>query len=452
MRTLLEISKSGLRSAERSLSVTANNIVNADTPGYTRQRVDKNPIGQQMTGYHTGLGVNITQVTRLRNEMNDVLMNEKRQDMAYMQNKAGIFEQLEASMVSDSGNDLDLSISSLLDTFSELSSDPQDMSVRYSLITKAQQLTSKFSDISSNIDRTSELVRESAGATINGINGLLSQIHDLNGSIAQGQSAGNPDHTSLDLRVQKLEELAEMVDFETNYIENGVVEIRIGGVKVLDSTQSYPMKGEINDVDKEFKIRLQNGKLINPEGGQLGAELEMYQVEIPGIRERMDELAETIVQEFNAIHQTGYGLEDDTLRNFFDPSATTASDIRVNQILIDNPAHVAASDTAFEAGNGAIAVQIAELRDQQIIEGRKLVDYSLDLISTPGIELSGLNTQIESRDSEIQMLQTQQQREAGVNIDEELSLMIQYQNAYQGAAKVLGAAQEMYDTLISIMR
>jgi flagellar hook-associated protein 1 FlgK len=59
---------------------------------------------------------------------------------------------------------------------------------------------------------------------------------------------------------------------------------------------------------------------------------------------------------------------------------------------------------------------------------------------------------MEARDSEIQMLKTQQERESGVNIDEELSLMIKYQNAYQGAAKAMQAAQQMYDTLLSIVR
>ena len=50
------------------------------------------------------------------------------------------------------------------------------------------------------------------------------------------------------------------------------------------------------------------------------------------------------------------------------------------------------------------------------------------------------------------MLTNQQEREAGVNVDEELSMMIQYQNAYQGAARVMSAAQQMYDTLIGLTR
>jgi len=59
---------------------------------------------------------------------------------------------------------------------------------------------------------------------------------------------------------------------------------------------------------------------------------------------------------------------------------------------------------------------------------------------------------MEARESEIHMLEVQQEQEAGVNVDEELSLLINYQNAYQGAARVMRVAQEMYDTLLSITR
>ena len=86
------------------------------------------------------------------------------------------------------------------------------------------------------------------------------------------------------------------------------------------------------------------------------------------------------------------------------------------------------------------------------MDGRKFSDFAIGLISEPGSELSNLRSQIDAREAEINMLKTQQEREAGVNIDEELSLMIQYQNAYQGAAKVMTAAQDMYDTLINIVR
>ncbi|MCC5913840.1 MAG: flagellar hook-associated protein FlgK [Balneolaceae bacterium] len=451
MRTLFEISKSGLRSAERSLSVTSNNVINADTPGYSRQRVDKSPIGMQLTGYHAGLGVNIDSVTRLRNEMTDVLINEKKQDMGYLSEKARIYEQLEAGMASDSMGDLDLRIGRLFDTFSELSADPQDFSVRNNVITEAIQLTDKLADTDRNLDRSSQQVKESAVKSVDSINNILRDLNTLNSAIKNGAAKGQPDHSSLDLQVKKLDELSELTNFEQQVSETGALEIRINGIKVLDENKATHIKPEINDVDKNFRLRLDNGKVINVTSGKLGAEIEMYEKEIPELKNRLDQIAETLVNEFNAIHSSGYGLEDNTARNFFNPDATTASDIKVNDFLITNQQHIAASTVPGEAGNGNIAADLADLRNEILVGGRKLVDFSVDLISTPGSLLSSVRSEVEARDSEINMLEIQQERESGVNIDEELSLMIQYQNAYQGSARVMQAAQQMYDTLISIV-
>lgn len=103
MNRLFEISKSGLASAQRSLTVTSNNIVNADSPGYTRQRVDKMPVGLNTGMTSIGLGVNISTATRLRNDMNDVLTNQKRQEFGFMNYKSQVYERLQATMTTDSG-------------------------------------------------------------------------------------------------------------------------------------------------------------------------------------------------------------------------------------------------------------------------------------------------------------------------------------------------------------
>jgi flagellar hook-associated protein 1 FlgK len=456
MKALFEIAKSGLRSANRSLSVTSNNIVNADTPGYSRQRIEKSPDGMQLDQAHVGLGVNVEQVNRLRDEMNDVLLNKKQQDMGYLQKKAEVYEKLEASMVSDYGEDLDSQVSGLFDNFSDLASNPQDVSVRNNLISETQKFTSKMRETSQNIDETTDLVRDFAGKTLDAINGLLKDINELNGSIQQGEAKGQPDHTSLDHRVAKLNELSELVDFESQVTETGAVRIQIGGHSVVDENKAYPLKAEVDNVNNRFRLRLGSGHVVKPTGGRLGAEIEMYEEGIPDLKKKLDNLASTLVDEFNSLHSSGYGLEDNTQRDFFDPSGTTASSIQLNQTLVDNPNHIASSSVAGEAGNGEIASDIAALRNKKVIgdatNNQKLTDYTVGVISEPGVKLSGINSTIDARDSEIQMLKKQQEETAGVNIDEELSRMIKFQNAYQGAAKVMSSAQQMYDTLISIVR
>lgn len=452
MRTLFEIGKSGLRTAERSLSVTSNNITNANTPGYTRQRVEQSPVGMQKTLFHTGLGVNITEVTQMRDKMNDLLLNQKRQDMGFLKEQARVYQQLETTMSTDTGNDIDLRMSRLFDAFTQLSSDPQDLSVRNNLLSEATQLTAKLSNINQTLERTSALTRDSAITTVGSINKLVQNISNLNKSIIQASGRGIPDHASMDIRIQKLAQLAELVDYEVTMGDNDAVLLDVGGIKVLDENRAIPFKPEIDDTTKTFRLRLENGKILESFSGKLGAEIEMYQKGIPEMKERLDLLTSTLVTEFNHIHSQGYGLEDDTIRNFFDPQFATAAEIRVNEAILQNNKHIAASSVAFEAGNGDLAVQMAELRDQPVINGRKIVDYSVDLVSMAGTKLNDLTPRIEAGDSEIQMLTILQEQEAGVNIDEELSMMIQYQNAYQGSARVMLAAQKMYDTLIGLMR
>jgi flagellar hook-associated protein 1 FlgK len=62
-----------------------------------------------------------------------------------------------------------------------------------------------------------------------------------------------------------------------------------------------------------------------------------------------------------------------------------------------------------------------------------------------------LESNVELRSSELDLLKNQDQQVSGVNMDEELSKMIQYQQGYQGAAKIMQSAQLMYQSLMSIL-
>lgn len=451
MNRLFEISKSGLASAQRSLTVTSNNIVNADSPGYTRQRVDKMPVGLNTGMTSIGLGVNISTATRLRNDMNDVLTNQKRQEFGFMNYKSQVYERLQATMTTDSGGDLDVRISRFFDMFSELANDPQDISVRNSLISEAQQLTSKFMNIDQSLSDTGELVADTALTTITDINNLLRDIQALNESVVQSTHRGAVDSTSLDIRVKKLEELAQLVDFTQMNANSGAVEIRIGGIRVLDDEHILELRSEVSPNDQQFKVRAAGGTIIDIKGGELGAQIDMYTNNIPDFRSKLDELANTLVTEINSIHSSGFGLNDGVGRDFFVASGNQAGTISINPDLTSNPENIAASTISGEAGNGELASQINELRNAGLINGRKLVDQTIEIISTPGSEVYSLTSQMETNEAEIAMLQTQQERQSGVNIDEELANMIQFQNAYQGAARVMQSARELYDTLLGIV-
>jgi hypothetical protein len=100
-------------------------------------------------------------------------------------------------------------------------------------------------------------------------------------------------------------------------------------------------------------------------------------------------------------------LTDTIGRDFFVASGTQAGTITINPDLIANPDHIAASAIAGEAGNGDVAFQINELRNASLIDGRKIVDQTIEIISAPGSEIYSLASQMETNEAEIAMLQTQ---------------------------------------------
>jgi flagellar hook-associated protein 1 len=452
MKALFEISKSGLRTAERSLAVTAHNIVNADTDGYSRQRVDKFAMDQKLTGFRTGLGVYMSGTTRLRDELTDTQMHDKRNSLGFMSQQSRVYEQLEASLASETGGDLDARINKLFNMFSELSSDPQDNAVRNNLVVEARQLTEKFHELSRNVTRTSELTRDSGLGSVSQINELLRDLASLNDSVSRANASGQPDHQSLDTQVRKLAELSELVDFDLMKTDTGTLELRIGGVQVLADNRAAVLSADINETARTFALRMENGKLVKPTGGKLSADMQMYQKEIPDLLSRLDSLAATMVNQFNTIHTQGFGLNDDINRVFFDPEGVTAASIKLNPDIEFNHRNVAASSVAGEAGNGDIARRLSELRNEKILDGRKLVEFTVETIALPGTKVAEFRSAIETRETELRMLEVQQQRTSGVSLDEEMSMLIQFQNAYQGAARVMSAGQTMYDTLLSILR
>ncbi|MDI6402132.1 flagellar hook-associated protein FlgK, partial [Balneolaceae bacterium ANBcel3] len=266
MRTLFEIAKSGLYASERSLSVTANNIANADTPGYSRQRVEKSAIGQQMPGYFAGLGVNVERIERLRDDMTDKQLINKRQEMGFMQEKIRIYEMLESSLASDTGADLDMRIGSFFDAFSELSNDPQDHSVRFNLVTEAAMLTEKLGDMSLNLDRIKNLTKDSTTTLISQINDNLRDISALNKSITTSKALGRPDHASMDLQVKKIEELSQLVDIDTQEAKNGATEIFINGIQVVYGDQYRDITPSVNESLGTYEMYLGNGIQVQPQG------------------------------------------------------------------------------------------------------------------------------------------------------------------------------------------
>ena len=108
------------------------------------------------------------------------------------------------------------------------------------------------------------------------------------------------------------------------------------------------------------------------------------------------------------------------------------------------------SDSNY-AGANDIALAIADVANQQLagIDSLTLSEYAARTVSSLGQEISGCKTGSIVQSTVVDLLNTQRSEVSGVSMDEEVSNMVQYQQAYQASSRYFNVLSEMMDTPIN---
>lgn len=451
MRDIIEASRSGLQAAQKQQSVTAHNIANINTPGYSRQRTDLSPNAGTINGMSVGRGVNVDDVTRIRHELIDEQIHTQNSQLGGFEEKATALEQVESVFASGVGGDLDESIADFFNSFRQLASNPESSALREDVARKASTMTGKFHEVDSRLNEITESIVSKGQQLLDKVNELLEDLAKLNESIRQAEAKGGEDTEALDRQVAKMEELSKLIDVDTRRAENGTLEVNIGGINLVENDNAKSLTAEADPDSNIFRARLEGSKVVDLKGGQLGAVTELVQQDISSYQEELDSIAGYMVDRVNEEHSQGYNLNDDTGINFFDPDNTTASSIAINDDITEDVRTIAASSAENEPGNNDVAIAISGITDETTASGRSLHESAVGLAARAGAELNEARNGIEATQSAKNMLSNQQESISGVNLDEELTDLISQQNAYQASARVLNNSQQMFDTLLTIV-
>ncbi|MGM0587734.1 MAG: flagellar hook-associated protein FlgK [Bacteroidota bacterium] len=452
MREIFQIAKRGLFANQKGLDVTGQNVANANTEGYSRQRVNLSPEAFRKGNLQVGLGVEIEDIERLRSDQLDRQIRSKESEIGYLDQRKQILAQLENIFATDTDGDLDIKVNELFDSFSRLTSNPEDESLRSNVIRSSQNLAETFNRLDRNLNQVKERIGDTTETLVTKVNQLLKEIASLDRDITSGEGEGqSSNNKALDLRTRKLNELSELVDTSITIDENKSATVSVGGLVLVQNGQARTLEAEINPSLDINRIRIEGSKVLNNIGGRLGATIESFTEDVGAYSDRLDNLAKTIVEEVNNIHSSGYTLNNTTGLDLFDAGNTTAESISVNSQVSSDPDNVAASSQPNEPGNAEKALALADLRnDDTVFSGQTFSEFAVNMSTSIGSELNAAASQLETTSSAQTLLENQQESVAGVNIDEELTNLIQYQNAYQASARVLSTARQMFDSLLTI--
>ena len=453
MSNLLEIGKSGILANQRALDVTGQNISNAANPDYSRRRVELQEQAFREGNRYLGLGVKVDDLTRFRSEITDERIRGQESELGFTDEKQKILKQLEVVLSTDNNMDLDVRLTDFFNAFSKLAANPEDNTIRENVIREAEELTQTFGNLNAEISAIQQNAIDRADNQAAEINNLLREIASLNQNVTAGEGEGvESDFDSIDKRTAKLRELSELADVSITEDDNRSLTVRIGGIVVVQDDQFKQISAETDLANDIARLRLDNGAVISNVGGRIGASLESVRDEIPTVKDQLDNLASALVRDVNRVHSEGYGLNNATGVDFFNPDNTNAANIELSTIILNDADYIAASNSQNAPGNGGNANELANLRNaQNAIESQTYVEYSVSISADVGSRINQLETRNDTAESAQNLLIEQQESIAGVNIDEELANLIRYQNAYQASARVINAARQNFDTLLTLI-
>ncbi|MGC9326138.1 MAG: flagellar hook-associated protein FlgK [Candidatus Hinthialibacter sp.] len=382
---ILNIGASGLKAAQTGLNVTGNNISNANTDGYSRQRIDQissNPI--VLSQGAMGQGTEVVSVKRIRDMLLESQVNGAKSDQSYYEKLDQIYNQLETILndplnsVSDdaeqrSTGGLNNLLSQFFDAFNALSLSPDSPESRIMAVEAAESLANEFSSVSRDFEYLMEELNNEVKDVVAVVNQKTSQIASLNqkiSAIENGSQVNANDYR--DRRDQLINELAELVPISTTENSNGSVNVALAGQKLVDNNSQTSLILEISDSGKSGVRVGENGlDVINNQirEGKLGAIFKSREEIIPTLQNEIDQLARGIIFEVNKIVSPASGVEGyQRVESHFDfPTGSNKPDSLVTLEKIFAPLTQADHPNSNGIQDGSLSIRIAD-EDNQILD------------------------------------------------------------------------------------
>jgi len=539
----LNIAYSGLTANQYALGVTSHNISNANTEGYSRQRMDMTQFRPDVfPGLGAvGVGVDVTAITQIRDPYNDYKLREEVSTLGEWSTRAGYLAQIEGVFNEPS----DSSITKLMDNYyasiQELSKNPENLTARTLVRQNAIALADGINRMSKSLSDMQKDMNFEVKNTVDEVNRISNQIAELNKIIYESELGGNGKNNDVrDQRNVLIDQLSQYVEVDSYEDDAGRFHVSVGGHLLVSHYRADQLEVKIRpedqkknegDADGLYDIYWADGNKLNPGSGKVKALMDMRDNSegdlkgIPYYMNKLDEFATTFSAEVNRIHQSGYGLDGSTGVAMFTINGMSTAEFEtylkeeglnggpgvdvtsavmdgvtddlstdertekitenINKLLETNDAFkgksvrlvgdqylvvdkisasdlsvasdisdlnkLATSETAEDLpGSGTNMLNIFNTRhNQELFDWGAPEDFVKSLVSNLGVDADQANNVVKNQQTLVNHFIVQRESVSGVSLDEEMTNMIKYQNAYNANARMVNVFDEMLDLVVN---
>jgi flagellar hook-associated protein 1 FlgK len=482
----LEIARRGLTVSQQAITLTGNNISNANTEGYTRQRLVIESIYPDTKtrfsgGISIGGGAQAANIEQIRSAYIDKQLRGEYAALGQWGTRSEELQFIESVLneTSESGT-LSTALADFYESLSQLTTGSDSVEIRTNVQQNAIKLCETMNYYYEQLVDLQNSYNDAMLATVDNINGMLTRIASYNEEITAYELSGQNANELRDCRNTLLDELSQLVDISYSENADGELTVAVQGTALVSHTNVTRLSavadqtGTVSGEAGYYSIYYEGTTTeFDYSSGELQAFADLRDsntvdnIGVPYLLSNLNTLAQSLAQEFNAVHETGYtipfgGGTSQTNIDFFDVPAggygdITAGNISLSQEVTDSVYNIAASSAEVDLtaadtqeGNNEVALLLYELTTSGTLGSvGNFENYLQSFVVQLGIASAGAQEMADSQAAIAENLEMRKESISGVSLDEEMMNLISYQHTYSAASRVLSAVDEALDILIN---
>lgn len=443
---LLEVGKRSLLSSQSAINTTAGNIANVNTEGYTRRRANINNVN--LTG-QIGIGVTVDDISRIRQGFIDKQLWGENHGLGKHETLSRMLTQVEATFADSTDGGVRAALEQFWDSWSELADDPESASAREIVRDSGSRLATVLNSTHGDLLAQQEQAVRELDLQLEDVNRLTTEIASINSELTRGET---PE--LLDERDRLVNELSSKVNISVKEGSNNSVNISVNGVQLVSGVESLDLETSYTQTLGVYKAVVHIPgfeKELEGLSGEVGALQDMVNRFVPQYIEDLNTLTRAVAGGVNELHAAGANLDDITGLNFFDFAEGGAGAIKVAPEILADAGLIATRTPGSGSGNNDTVNAISALQSSNLLNGNTAAGYFSDMMSGLGNQLQESRIAENSQQLITGELLSQRDSISGVSLDEEMTRLVQYEQSYEAAARLVRTVDEMMDTLLSIV-
>ncbi len=441
---IYELGKRSLLAYQSAINTTAKNISNVNNENYTRRRAD---LSQLSAGF-SGLGINHEQALRLRQQFAEHQIWQENQLLGKYEMRYQMLSQVENVFAEGTEASLSNVLNEFWNAWNDLANDPESDFARNLVKDKASVLSNTFQRLHSDLKNMQEQILPEIKTQVSEINQITSELLSLNKRMRTGST---PE--LMDQRDQIINELSSKLNIKVKEKENGEVSIYADGYLLVSDETRHVLETEVSEKSGNYfaTIKLQKSDhALTINSGKLAGLLDVHNKQIPHYLKQLDQLAGVIADEVNQLHRQGENLLGSSGINFFADHINGAADFRLNEAILNDRALIASRMPGEGEGSGSLAQRIGDLQFKSMMNSGTTAEFYNAMLSNLGSDIRENKFLEESQSLIVQELKNHRDETAGVSLDEEMMRLVQFEQAYQAAARIITTVDEMAQTVLNL--